>query len=332
MVSVERRRSRRRGLALAALAATLALVATAWLSWPRGSQRPRLERPGGVLLGAFLNERDHAVPRSIQLADMERQLGRRLAIVHSFDRWGDRFPTAQERAVATSGRIPFLNLRGLPSARIVDGSQDGYLRARAQAVRALGRPIMIQYYGEMDRRSAAAVGSPSQFVAAWRHIHALFDQEGATNAVWVWCPTGGGLRGTRPKAAAFYPGDDEVDWVCFDAYDWPRPDGRPARSFAAIALEPYRYLVRHMPGKPIMIGEFGTVEDPTDPFAKARWLDAAATTIQRQMPELAALVYFDTVAYENGRRIDWRLDSSAAAYRAWLRLAGRDHFRAAPPS
>ncbi len=308
----------------------LVLVPTAWLSWPRGSAPVPLAPGQGVLFGAFVNGSGHGVAGESQVAALEADVGHRLAIVHTFDRWGDAFPTPAERAYAAHGQIPFLNLKGIPSERIVDGSQDGYLRARARAVRELGRPVMISYYAEMDRRSRSAVGTPQQFVEAWRHIVGIFRDEGAHNAVWVWCATGDGLRGSHPHAPAFYPGDGYVDWACFDAYDWPRGDGRPHRSFADIAGEPYRYLVKHMPGKPIMLGEFGTVEDPADPAAKAQWFAQAAETIRRDMPDLHALVYFDAVAWENGRRIDWRIGSSPQALDAWVRWARQPYFRSTP--
>jgi hypothetical protein len=316
----------------AAVVFTALIVTTAWLSRPRGDASPAHAPASGVLFGAFVNSLGHGVPRREQMGALERELGRHLAIAHTFDRWGEAFPTGEERADAAAGRLPFLNLKGVPSARILDGSQDAYIRERARAVKEFDSPLMIQYYGEMDRRSAAAVGTPPEFVRAWRHIHDLFADEGAGNAIWVWCATGDGLRGDHPHAVAFYPGDAYVDWVCFDVYDWPRGDGRPHRSFADIALEPYRYLTRHMPGKPVMIGEFGTVEDPADPGAKARWFDQAAQTVARQMPAIRALVYFDTVAFQNGRRIDWRLTSSPQAYDAWLRWARRPYFSASAPS
>ena len=67
----------------------------------------------------------------------------------------------------------------------------------------------------MDDSRAAA------YVAAWDHIRAIFTAVGATNVSWVWCPTGIGFEDGRAKP--YYPGDNEVDWVCADVYSSPPP-------------------------------------------------------------------------------------------------------------
>src|SRR5919198_1438905 len=59
-------------------------------------------------------------------------------------------------------------------------------------------------------------------------------------------------------------------------------------------------------GKPLMLAEWGSVEDPAQPGRKAEWLrdglDAA-----RSWPQLRALSYFDAVG-----TCDWRLRSGSA--------------------
>ena len=61
------------------------------------------------------------------------------------------------------------------------------------------------------------MGSGRDFVAAWDHIRAIFAAVGVKNAAWVWCPTANGFN-PDGRAAAFYPGDNKVDWICADAY------------------------------------------------------------------------------------------------------------------
>jgi hypothetical protein len=45
------------------------------------------------------------------------------------------------------------------------------------------------------------------------------------NAAWVWCPTANGFA--DGQAAAFYPGNNEVDWICADAYPAAWPSANP---------------------------------------------------------------------------------------------------------
>jgi mannan endo-1,4-beta-mannosidase len=81
--------------------------------------------------------------------------------------------------------------------------------------------------GNWEKWSPANNGStpdPAAFVAAWRHVHDLFVQNGATNVVWVWCPNATDV----PNATSapwnhwtnYYPGDTYVDWVGIDGYNW----------------------------------------------------------------------------------------------------------------
>ena len=66
----------------------------------------------------------------------------------------------------------------------------------------------------------------AKFRAAWIHTWTLFQQEGATNVEWVWCPNNGNY-----PYKGFYPGDRYVDWVGVDGYNWTRA---PWLSFAQI--------------------------------------------------------------------------------------------------
>ena len=55
------------------------------------------------------------------------------------------------------------------------------------------------------------------FVAAWRHIHDLFDAAGATNVIWVWNPN---IINPVPgvQLEPLWPGGSYVDWVGMTGY------------------------------------------------------------------------------------------------------------------
>jgi beta-mannanase len=104
--------------------------------------------------------------------------------------------------------------------QVATGADDELIRQRADAVAALGRPVLLRWFWEMDgRRYRNVAHSPREFVAAWRHLHDLFAERGADNVRWVWCPNATAF--TDRTAQQFYPGDGYVDWVCADGYDYP---------------------------------------------------------------------------------------------------------------
>ena len=60
----------------------------------------------------------------------------------------------------------------------------------------------------------------------------IFDAEGATNVTWAWCGTAWGMKtpdsatSTAGSAYQYYPGDDVIDWVCADGFNWARASAR----------------------------------------------------------------------------------------------------------
>ena len=68
-------------------------------------------------------------------------------------------------------------------------ASDAMIHQRAAALRDLHAPVFLRFYWEMDgSKKAAWSKSPADYIAAWRHVHAIFAAEGATNVAWVWCP------------------------------------------------------------------------------------------------------------------------------------------------
>ena len=76
---------------------------------------------------------------------------------------------------------------------VIEGHHDSYIRSFAEEARDWGHPFFLRFNWEMNGNwfpwSESVNGNrPGEFVAAWRHVHDIFEQVGATNATWVWCP------------------------------------------------------------------------------------------------------------------------------------------------
>ena len=76
---------------------------------------------------------------------------------------------------------------------VIEGHHDAYIRKFAEAAKAWGHPFFLRFNWEMNGGWFAwAEGvngnKAGEYVAAWRHVHDIFTQVGATNATWVWCP------------------------------------------------------------------------------------------------------------------------------------------------
>ncbi|MGZ4572470.1 MAG: glycosyl hydrolase [Blastococcus sp.] len=93
----------------------------------------------------------------------------------------------------------------------------------AQTIKARGGAVMVAYNHEPEGHDRLELGSAADFIAAYRHVETIFDQQGASNVVWTWQMTAYAFR-TNPSsdqyAAKWYPGDDWIDNVGADAYNW----------------------------------------------------------------------------------------------------------------
>jgi hypothetical protein len=271
--------------------------------------------PGqGALLGAYTRPRGDDQDRDAarrRWSRLERQLGRSFDIGHSYYRWDLEFPSWRERFHLRRGRIPMISWNGTDTRRIADGLEDELIIARARAVADLGSPVLLRWFWEMDgNRNAELARSPEDFVAAWIRIRSIFREHGA-RAEFVWCPNASAFDdGT---AEQWYPGDDEVDWICADGFNWA--PGQPNQDYQPLG-EIFRSFHDWAAGrgKPLMIGETGVQE--RDPSEKAEWFSDALASLQMELPEVRAFVYFDS-----GSRFPWWVDSSASSLEAFRALA-----------
>jgi hypothetical protein len=264
----------------------------------RSASSTSLIPSAGAYLGAYVQPTEYTWQDEIaSVLSFEHAVGRPITIVHVYHPWLSPFPNPADRYFVKSGKVLLLSWSGTPDTRkIIAGDYDALIRARAEAVKRLGRPILMEFRHEMDRPDRQwAVHGPRDYIAAWDHIRAIFNEVGATNAEWVWCPTGYGFQVGR--AEAFYPGNNEVDWVCADIYS---PSA--SQSLRQVA-QPFLNWASHT-HKPVLIGEFAVDSAPS---AWAHWL-LAAGELAKQDPQIKGMVYFDA----NGT------DSQGNPFKYWL--------------
>jgi beta-mannanase len=281
---------------------------------------PPAQPGGGVLVGASISTeiRNLSAERSA-VEGLEQAIGRTLDIHHNFYTWDESFPTETERHDLQAGRIPLIswNGRGVTTKAIAAGRYDDLIEQRARDTKALGQPVLIRWFWEMDgNKKAEFAGTPKEYIAAWQHIVGIFRREGAGNVRWVWCPNASAFN--DGEAQEFYPGPDFVDWTCADGYNWaPGRAGDDYRSFKEIFAGFYLWAAQQ--NKPIMVGEFGVQE--RNPGDKAGWITAAREAIKSDFPLLRAIVYFDA-----NKDYDWRLTTSDSALEAFKQMANDPWF------
>lgn len=257
----------------------------------------------GAYVGAYVQPDSDYTPqgRIDAVTDFEQKTGRQMDIVQTYHPWDDEFPDATDRWAVDNNRMLLLSWAGTDTRVIQTGRYDDMIRQRARAVRDLGEPIFLRWRWEMDRPNLqASIWTPQDFIAAWRHIRTIFTEEKATNVSWVWCPLAAGFAADR--AAPYYPGDSDVDWVCADVYT-----GQKLDSFGT-ATAPFLDWAKSHPDKPIMIGEWATSDQ--FPGGQTAWLNQAKQVTEAN-PLIKALVYFDSNDKTKGPRAQLSLQGDA---------------------
>jgi beta-mannanase len=139
--------------------------------------------------------------------------------------------------------------------------------------------------------------TPAQYVKAWKHVHDIFIAEGATNVVWVWCPYGNAV--SVNSFAPYYPGNDYVDWVAIDVYNWG------SSSLYSLTKTSYDVLGSITGNsKPIMLAEFNSVNNESSGYRKAAWITAAFGNDIPSLPNIKAVVWFNHDYLSPGLRIE----------------------------
>jgi hypothetical protein len=258
----------------------------------------------GAYVGAYVQPASDYTPKGqiAAVTGFEQETGRQLDIVQTYHPWDDEFPDAVDKWALDNNRMLLLSWAGTDTRVIQSGQYDDLIRTRARAIKALDKPILLRWRWEMDRPNLqASIWSPQDYIAAWRHIRTIFTEEKVTNVSWVWCPLASGF-GDGDRAAPYYPGDADVDWLCADVYT-----GEDLNTFSQAAA-PFLSWAKGHPNKPIIIGEWGT--SGRFPGGQPAWVDQARATAKAN-PAIKAMVYFDANDNKQGPRAQLALSGAA---------------------
>jgi beta-mannanase len=277
----------------------------------------------GTLLGTYVKPETGWQAADFQNAftNLITRTGSNIDIGHQYIAWKGSLGGWQSKFHLNNGRIPMISWASAKTTEINTGAHDAWIRQQADAVKALGKPVMIRYLWEMDLLKEESI-SPADFIAAWRRIHTIFQNRGATNARWVWCPSAHSFNsGIGPT---WYPGDEYVDWIGADGYNWgSQAEPNKWRPFRDVFANFYTWAAAR--NKPLMIGETGSQERWAG--EKGQWYLDMASTIKTTYPKIKALVMFDAYASSfGGGMFHWELDTTWSSFDAWKKIAADPYF------
>lgn len=288
-----------------------------------------------IMLGAWTEGFFDAKTRTLhaeKLTEFEKLINKKVSIAHYYRGWEylpDPILIKEFGTLRSNGWMPMINVnpyyfKDCPASdkplykAISEGQCDEFLHKSGRNLSQVKEPFFLLFAWEMNNKDLAwSVNStgdkPQDFVAAWRHMHDVFVEEGAHSVIWVFAPN------TYAEGSIayvdLYPGDDYVDWTGIDGYNWGTSQSWSQwSSFAGTFTTSYRHLISVAPKKPIMIAEFNTTDKGGN---KAQWYtDTLTRDIPYNFPQIKAVVIYneDRTAQEH---VNWKVDVSQESLKAF---------------
>lgn len=247
--------------------------------------------PGHLLIGAA----------AYNAATFTASTGIRPAILEHYTHLYESF----DAAFAGSAE-PLIQIepRHVSLAAVAAGQYDGWFRSYAKSVAAYRRPVILGFAPEMNGPWYSwgyTHVSPAVYIAAWRHVVAVFRSAGAANVTWMWTVNVMMAGWQMSSPAPWWPGAAWVRLIGIDGYYYGA-----SQNFANL-FGPVIRSVRKLGHEPVLISETGAAP-AAGKAAKIADLFAGAVAAR-----LAGVVWFNLP----GNR-DWRLDDpdALAAFRA----------------
>ncbi|KRF13765.1 hypothetical protein ASG90_13070 [Nocardioides sp. Soil797] len=247
------------------------------------------------------------------LAAVESTMPSPFDFVYRFHDLDDTIPQPDEVSLVDEGRLLHVSIDSVIYSSdghrlirwhdVAAGAYDESLSAQAHGLAALDTPVFVTFEHEMDQGRKAALGTSADFRAAWRHVHSLFIEAGASNVVWVWVAMG--WPETFATAGQMWPGNDVVDWISWDAYNTSgcrtgAIDATKSKSFADVVLPFLQWLKTNAArygidaSKPMMISETGTVVHPERPSLATEWYQEMPAVLAAH-PQIRAVTLWASV-------------------------------------
>jgi len=250
-----------------------------------------------------------------------------LAVNSFYINWDTDFPTANCNTVNNYGGVPmivwepFLNTTNTLEA-ISSGTYDSYITQFAQDAKAWGKLVYLRFGHEMNGNwygwSGAHNGGltgPQKYINAWKHIYNIFSAENTDNIKWVWSINHVNTPDQAWNSAVnYYPGDDYVDWIAFDGYNWDQDNWQ---TFAEVFGPVYATFESY--DKFFMISEFSSATDEME--SKADWITDAFSKIENNYPKIKVFIWFNEL-----KERDWRVNSSSDSTTAFKNAVNDSYF------
>jgi len=195
-------------------------------------------------------------------------------------------------------------------AGIRDGAYDAMIRDYARTIAALDKPVLVRPFHEFNLQWypwSAGPGREEVFVDAWNRVYAIFQDEHADNALFVFCPYSLNAQGYESTEKILARIKDTVTIIALDGYG-PSPESPDGALFNGLFTELIYQLGKY--NLPFIIGECGSELNKEQFYREMDRLVRAGA-----LPQLLAVTHFDIAKYERGAWRDFGVKTVAHVIR-----------------
>jgi mannan endo-1,4-beta-mannosidase len=302
---------------------------------------------GATLLGVYYGDQGWKMS---EVSALEAWQGKKHAVVTLFTDWTNSTKVMnnlfgmQLPNIWNNGNVPLVTWEPFTGGktpadvegRIAAGQYDTYIKAWAGRMKTFlagpdgffgnddDRRAYIRLAHEMNGNwypwSAAAAGDPVRFVAMWKRVVTFFDELnlGSSHLQWIWCVNNDDVGGFT--AEQFYPGDNYVDWVAVDGYNWGGSETWSVWKSPAQTYDTMLARVRVIaPTKPIALTEFASTTAGGSVALKSQWIADLFAYVSTENIKLVSW-------FNEEKETDWAFFGGAAGDEQFK--SGRTTFRA----
>jgi hypothetical protein len=283
----------------AALIATSTVIASATSSPNTNNTGATPQR---LLWGAFVGN------NKADLDSFEKLVGQPVDLQGYFVGWNDDFPSsiAANLKPANKTLVIYWEQYGVTLDNIISGKSDVYINKFAADAKSSGVSIILAPFHEMNGNwdpwdGTVGSNTPAKIIAAWRHLHDAF--AGVSNVKFGWAVNNVSVPDTSKNAIPlYYPGDDYVDYVGVDGFNF----ANPWQSFAEVFDPAMAELVKYQ--KPIFIFSMSSAPGKE----KAAWIKEGLGSKIHDYPKLMGWIWFNHQDEAN-----WLVNSDSASLQAF---------------
>lgn len=255
-------------------------------------------------------------------------------------------------AIWNSGAVPCMTWepmnivdnveRAVPYQEILQGTYDSYLDWVASEIKSWDKLVIIRFAHEMNLSryhwgttlDDYGPSSTGIYVSLFQYVVSFFRNKHVDNVLWAFCPNADSVPNEDWNIAKnYYPGDEYVDILGMDGYNWnidaslAKAGGQawhnPWRSFNEIFEPIYSQLRKISVNKPLIVFETASVDRSQDE-KKLLWIKEALN-ISRQW-DIQGIVWFQVDKEEKWKFKQEKnsLIDSQPSFQAWLLKNSKD--------